>query len=148
VPGCRWGPAAARPPSRRQPAPPPPPPPSQAAPRLRPPPAPPRPANVRRNGAVIKATAASSSYLNLAAAGLSPDARAPPAAPASDAGSDVEPGSPGGLVAPLFDKKAGLRTHGVLFLSSAKTWWAGLALMLTAGSVLAVTLLTAGGGAE
>jgi hypothetical protein len=106
-------------------------------PPLRPPPllVPPR------NGAVIKATASSGSYLNLAAAGLAPDSR-------PDTALSEPPGSPGSLEAPLIDKKAGLRTHGVLFLSRAKTWWAGLALMLTAASVLVVTVLTAGGGAE
>ena len=68
--------------------------------------------------------------------------------------SDVETASAaggGGLrpTSPLlvYPKKAGLREHGVLFLSSAKTWWAGLFLISAACACLAITLLTLGGGA-
>jgi len=86
----------------------------------------------RRNAAVIKATASS---MNLAEA-----------AQGVEEGAEG-PSSSSGLAAHLIPKKAGLRTSGVLFLSSAKTWWAGLALILVAALVFAVTLLTAGGGA-
>jgi hypothetical protein len=48
----------------------------------------------------------------------------------------------------LFAKKAGLRTHGMLFVSESRTWWAGLGLILLAVTVFVITLATAGGGAE
>lgn len=76
---------------------------------------------------MIKATASVSS--NLAEAGEAPPSEGP-SAPL------------------LIDKKAGLRTHGVLFLSSAKTWWAGLGLVVLAVLVMAITMLTTGGGAH
>ena len=47
---------------------------------------------------------------------------------------------------PLIPKKAGLRSHGVLFLSHAKTWWAGLVLIVIALAVFSITLITAVGG--
>lgn len=94
-----------------------------------------------RNAAVIKATTARESYLNLA--------------DAADGGGDATPGGAAAAAGatPLsagagIPKKAGLRTHGVLFLSSAKTWWAGLFLIVLSALVMAVTLLTAGGGAH
>jgi hypothetical protein len=78
------------------------------------------------NGAIIKATTTNFD----AAAGEEGEGEEG----ALDAGEDaLEGGSRaagegagggGGLAVPLvIDKKAGLRTHGVLFVSSAKTWW-------------------------
>lgn len=92
---------------------------------------------------MIKHTA---SHLNLA------DAEAA-AASGGDAsfsgggGASFSGGGGGGEASPLIAKKAGLRTHGVLFLSSAKTWWAGLGLVVMAGLVMVITALTLGGGA-
>jgi sodium-coupled neutral amino acid transporter 7/8 len=88
------------------------------------------------NAAVIKATA---SVANLAALAEDGDVGA------GDAGGGE---ASGGLGAALIPKKAGLRTHGVLFLSSAKTWWAGLGLIVLSCLVFVITLLTTGGAAE
>jgi hypothetical protein len=43
--------------------------------------------------------------------------------------------------APLLPKKAGLREAGLIY-SPSKSWWAGLFLVMLAGLVMAVTLVT------
>jgi len=43
---------------------------------------------------------------------------------------------------PLLPKKAGIRDAGFIY-SPGKSWWAGLFLVVLAGLVLAITLLTA-----
>ena len=91
----------------------------------------------RRNAAVIKATTHPEDYAAQADGAASDSAAETP----RDAA-----GAP--LLGGAIPKKAGLRTHGVLFLNTAKTWWAGLFLVVLSGVVLVITLLTAGGGAE
>lgn len=78
------------------------------------------------NAAVIKATASVASLSHLPGAG-------------------GESGDEAGPSAPLISKKAGLREHGALFLSSAKTWWAGSVLVALGCMVVVITLLTTGG---
>lgn len=66
---------------------------------------------------------------------------------ATPRGSPTRASASAAARSPLIPKKAGLRSHGPLFLSHAKTWWAGMALVVVSFAVFAVTLLTAGGGA-
>ncbi|GBF99905.1 hypothetical protein Rsub_12813 [Raphidocelis subcapitata] len=90
------------------------------------------------NGAVIKATA---STLNL-------DALAEGEEGGSDGLASADGAGAGPSAPLLYAKKAGLRTHGVLFVSESRMWWAGLGLLVLAGLVFVITLVTAGGGAE